>query len=107
MASVTDLVGPLVAVPGTVPAAVRAAATSLCVAHAVRLDHLGPLSVTASVIDGDGAHRVALGATAQGLASSCDCERGAVGLVCAHSLAAAIEIWHTVPRRRDRGPNPA
>lgn len=101
MASVIDLVAPLVAVPATVPPAVRDAAEALRDANAVSLDHLGSLSVTASVADADGAHRVALGSTSRGLASSCDCERGSGGLVCEHSLATAMETWHRVPGRSE------
>ncbi len=100
MPSVADLIEPLVIIPTGVPAEVRDGAVALREAQAVTLDHLGALSVTASVADADGAHRVALGATSQGLASSCDCERGARGLLCVHSLATAIETWHQAPKRR-------
>ncbi len=100
MASVTDLVEPLVTVPSTVSTDVRDGAQVLRDQGAVNLDHVGPLSVTANVTDADGPHRVALGATRNGLACSCDCERGASGLLCRHSVATAIETWHRAPQRR-------
>jgi hypothetical protein len=100
VASVADLIEPLVALPNGVPIEVRDGADALREANAVTLDHLGPLSVTASVADTDGAHRVALGSTQNGLAASCDCERGASGRLCVHSLATAIETWHRAPKRR-------
>jgi hypothetical protein len=99
MASVADLVEPLVLLPTGVPVEVRDGAEALRVANAVTLDHVGPLSVTANVADTDGAHRVALGATRNGLASSCDCLRGSSGRLCSHSLATAIETWHRAPKR--------
>lgn len=99
-AAVSDLVEPLVTVADAVPAEIRMAGRDLFDAGAVTLDHVGDLSVTAHVADEAGVHRVALGSTADGLASSCQCERGSTGLVCPHSLATALETWHRVPNRR-------
>ena len=57
-------------------------------------------AVPEDVRDQDGVHKVALGSTAGGLASTCECERGATGLLCRHSLATAIETWHRAPERQ-------
>jgi hypothetical protein len=100
MPSVADLVEPLVTNADAVPVDVREAARALIDAGAVTLDHLGPMSVTARVVDEDGPHKVALGSTSTGLASSCDCPLGSTGLLCPHSLATAIEAWHRAPDRR-------
>lgn len=101
MPSVADLVAPLVGRPDAVPVEVREAAARLHDAGAVTLDHFGPLAVTAKVADDDGPHAVALGSTAAGLASTCDCDLGSTGLLCSHSLATAIETWEQAPQRRE------
>jgi hypothetical protein len=93
-AAVSDLVEPLITVADALPAEVRMAGRDLFDAGAVILDHVGDLSVTAHVADDAGVHRVALASTADGLASSCQCERGSTGLLCPHSLATAMETWH-------------
>jgi len=100
VASVADLVEPLVLQPDTVPADVRESATRLLDAGAVELGTFGPLEVTATVTDGGTAHAVSLESAADGLESTCDCPAGSDGLVCAHSLATAITTWERAPRRR-------
>jgi hypothetical protein len=90
MASLARLLEPLVSSGGVVPADVQQAAARLLRDDAVAFDHVGEQSVTATVTDADRRHRVALGATSEGLASRCDCERGATGLLCPHSLATAV-----------------
>jgi hypothetical protein len=100
MASVADLVGPLVGRPDGVPSDVRESAARLHDAGAITLDDFGPLRVTASVVDDDGPHQVELASTVEGLASDCDCTVGATGLLCPHSLATAIVTWERAPHRR-------
>jgi uncharacterized Zn finger protein len=99
MASVADLVEPLVALPDSLPAEVRGGAARLHDANAVRLRDFGPLRVTADVTD-DVVHRVELASTDVGLSASCDCPLGSGGRLCPHSLATALETWERAPRRR-------
>lgn len=94
MTSLSTLVEPLVSGADGLSDEVRLAASALLASESVALDHLGALAVTAVVADDDGEHRVALGSTAEGLAARCDCELGATGRLCPHSLATAIETWH-------------
>ena len=100
MASVADLVEPLVLGGGDLPGDVREEATRLHDAGAVTLDAFGPVRVTASVADDGHAFDVALASAADGLESACSCAQGSSGLICAHSLATAIVTWERAPRRR-------
>ena len=98
MASIADLVEPLV-MSEAAPPALLLAARRLREDGAVRLDAFGPLRVTAAVDDG-GVCRVELASTAQGLRSNCACDGETGADPCVHVLAAAIETWHRAPRRR-------
>jgi len=100
--ALSDLVEPLVSMGDGIDAAIRDSGRSLFDAGAVTLDHVGDLSVTARVEDDDGIHKVALGSTSGGLASSCECDRGATGLICAHGLATALETRRQASDRRER-----
>ena len=98
MASIADLVEPLV-MANAAPPALLLAARRLREDGAVRLDAFGPLRVTAAVDDG-GVCRVELASTSQGLRSRCACDGETGADPCVHVLAAAIETWHRAPRRR-------
>ena len=97
MASVADLVEPLVT-GDAAPPALRRAAQRLAVDGAVRLDTFGPLRVTAAVEADQGICRVELESDAGRLRCRCACD-GDDG-TCVHVLAAAIEAWHRAPKRR-------
>jgi hypothetical protein len=96
MASVADLVEPLIAGDALPPALVEQA-RDLYESGAVRLDAFGPLRVTAAV-DDRGICRVELEAAEGHLRCSCACD-GDEG-PCIHILATALETWHRAPKRR-------
>jgi uncharacterized Zn finger protein len=69
-------------------------------AGAVQLMDFEPMRVTAEVQDGGERHVAELAAGPDGLSISCDCPGGADHQFCPHTVATAIETWHSAPPRR-------
>jgi uncharacterized Zn finger protein len=99
MASVADLVEPEV-LRERAGEYLQRAGEVLRAAGSVHFLDFGPLHVSAEVEDG-GVHRAAeLAVTPDGLTTRCDCPGGAGGEWCPHTVATAIETWHSAPHRQ-------
>jgi uncharacterized Zn finger protein len=99
MASVADLVEPE-RLRERAGEYLQRAGEVLLAAGAVQLVDFEPMRVTAQVQDGGERHVAELSATTDGLAIRCDCPGGAGGGWCPHTVATAIETWHSAPNRQ-------
>jgi len=98
MASVADLVEPEV-LRERAGEYLQRAGEVLRAAGGVHFVDFGPLRVSAEVEDG-GVHRAAeLAVTSDGLTIRCDCPGGVGCAWCPHTVATAIETWHSAPPR--------
>jgi uncharacterized Zn finger protein len=99
MASVADLVEPE-RLRERAGEYLQRAGEVLRAAGSVHFVDFEPMRVTAEVEDG-GVHRsTELAATSDGLTTRCDCPGGAGGEWCPHTVATAIETWHSAPKRQ-------
>ena len=97
MASVADLVEPDVLAARAGEYLQRAGEVLRSAGH-VRLVEVTASRVSAEVEDGGERHEVELAAAGDDLTIRCDCPTGRAGAFCPHSVATAIEVWHSAAK---------
>ena len=98
MASVADLVEPE-QLRERAGEYLQRAGEVLRAAGGVHFMDFEPMRVTAQVEDGGVRQATELAATADGLTTRCECPGGAGGDWCPHTVATAIETWHSAPKQ--------